>query len=143
MVIIVVMMNCCILYSEEVFVSEWKKKPTVPAGWQKISQIEGDFNSDGKTEIAFLCSDGYNDIIIIAERSDDSVVHYVFLETTPTKINNEYLKSLKSSKSSQLGLTSRNGSLVYGQLGSDAICIYRWNKQKKYYETLIPSRSMK
>jgi len=103
------------LNAESLYIHNWKQKPILPIGWYKIDQLTADLNQDGKDEIAFLCSDGVNDLIIISEINESKFWNLIIVESIPTVKHLKYIGNKKIlNKYPQLVLKLDKGYLVYG-----------------------------
>jgi hypothetical protein len=113
-------------------IQKWQKVPIIPNEWVEIDRIATKITKENYDDVFSIITDGKNDLIVWFEK-DKNVWKMVILSTVPTEKHLSY-----GVKTKDLKLFVKDGCLLYGIEGSEAISIFKWNPKGRTFLEYIP-----
>jgi hypothetical protein len=113
-------------------VQKWQKSPNCPNGWVEIDSVVARITNENYDDFFSIITDGANDLIIWFE-NNENVWKMVILSTVPTKKHLAY-----GVKTKDLKIFVKDGCVMYGVEGSEAISVFKWNPKGRTFLEHIP-----
>jgi hypothetical protein len=113
-------------------VQKWQKSPNIPDGWVEIDRLVAKITNENYGDVFSIITDGKNDLIIWFE-NNENVWKMVILSTVPTKKHLAY-----GVKTKDLKIFVKDGCVMYGVEGSEAISVFKWNPKGRTFLEYIP-----